>query len=88
MEKLLKWDGERENKYAETELGEIEERCENSVSTPEVAVNLGEEGISEDKDWAWCLSKSEAVLARDRDRDGDRVVDNVESEGWGLDLKL
>ena len=58
----------------------MEDRYENSVSTPEVAVNPGGEGKSEERHRAWRLSKSEAVLARDRDRDGDRVVDNVESE--------
>ena len=36
---------------------------------------------SEERDLAWCLSKFEVVLASDRDKGGDRVVDNVESEG-------
>ena len=39
------------------------------MSIPEVAVHLGGESISEEKDCAWCLSKLEAVLARDRDGD-------------------
>ena len=38
VEKLLRCDGDRENKYAVVEVGEIDDLCENSMSIPEVAV--------------------------------------------------
>ena len=51
VEKLLRCDDDRENKYAVVEVGEIDDLCENSVSTPEVAVICLGRVESEERDY-------------------------------------